>query len=54
MDDIQISKEDQERINSMVAQYRHSITNLYKMGYLKGCIDSDSDTVAKLRKVSNG
>ncbi len=54
MDDVQISAEDQERIDGMVEDYRRKLTNLYMIAYLKGAIDEAKDTTMKLRKVANG
>lgn len=48
MDEIVIMPQDQERIDAMVAQYRHSLENLYRIAYLQGQIDQN---VADLRKL---
>ena len=49
MDDPQIPQKDQERIDAMVASYRHSLEHLYRVAYLQGQIDDANDTVQKLR-----
>ena len=41
---------DRERIDAMVAQYRHSIERLYEVAYLQGAIDQAEADRAKLRK----
>ena len=45
----QIPQLDQERIDNMVNDYRLRLENLYRMAYMQGQIDADSDTVAKLK-----
>lgn len=50
MPDIEISAEDQERIDAMVEQYRHSLTNLYKMAYLAGSIEQARRMPGMVRK----
>ena len=49
MDEPTIPQDDQERINAMVASYRHSIENLYRVAYLQGQIDQSVDDLRKLR-----
>ena len=49
MADLPIPQADQERIDGMVATYRHQLENLYRMAYMQGQIDADSDTLAKLK-----
>ena len=41
---------DRERIDSMVAQFRNQIENLYSVAYLQGQIDQCEADRAKLRK----
>ena len=50
MDDLKIPQEDRERIDGMVAAYRRSIENLYRMGYLQGAIDSETKARDELRR----
>lgn len=52
MDDFPIPQRDQERIDSMVAQYRSQIENLYRIAHIQGQIDADNDTVKKLKAVN--
>ena len=49
MDDVNIPLVDQQRINDMVNQYRHQITNLYHMGYLMGSIEQVEKDRARLK-----
>ena len=49
MDNPQIPQVDRERIESMVAQYRHQIENLYRMAYLQGQIESETAARDALR-----
>jgi hypothetical protein len=47
--DVPIPQEDQDRINAMVEQYRHQITNLYKMAWLQGGIKAQMEARDALR-----
>lgn len=49
-DGIEITPDDQERIDQMVMVYKRQITSLYKMAYLQGSMDSAKDTRLGLRK----
>ena len=49
MDDVNIPQIDQQRIDDMVKQYRHQITNLYHMGYLMGSIEQVEKDRARLK-----
>jgi hypothetical protein len=49
-DDVLISAADQERIDAMVAQYRHSIEHLYRIAYLQGQIDEGNDALRKMKE----
>ena len=49
MDAMPIPAEDRERIESLVAQYRSQVENLYRMAYMQGEIDSSKTVVKKLR-----
>ena len=46
---VPINADDREHINAMVAQFRHSIENLYCRAYLQGQIDQCEADRAKLR-----
>lgn len=50
MDDFPIPEADRDRIESMVAQYRHQIENLYRMAYLQGQIEISREAVAEMRR----
>ena len=48
MNEPRISAEDQERIDGMVAAYRRSVENLYRMAFLAGSIaqvEADRDAL---------
>ena len=49
MDEIPIKPEDAERIDGMVRQYRSQIENLYRIAYLQGAIDAETEAVRKMR-----
>ena len=46
---VPINADDREHIDAMVAQFRHSIENLYSRAYLQGQIDQCEADRAKLR-----
>ena len=46
---VPLTEADRERIDAMVAQYRHSIERLYEMAYLQGQIAQAEEERAKLR-----
>ena len=52
MDD-PIPEIDRERLEDMVASYRASIYNLYRLAHTQGQIDADNDTVGKLKALSH-
>ena len=49
MDEPVIPQDDQERINALVAAYRHSLENLYRVAYLQGQIEQVEDDRRKLK-----
>lgn len=49
MDDFPIPEVDRQRIETMVAQYRHSIENLYRLAHTQGAIDEAKEALAKLK-----
>ena len=52
MDDLNIPQEDQERIDGMVAAYRRSIENLYRLAHTQGAIEADNAAWKKLRNAN--
>lgn len=50
MDDLQIPEIDRERIEGMVAQYRHQIENLYRIAYMQGQIEQANEAVRELQR----
>ena len=51
-DDIQIKKEDAERIDDIVNLFRSRVTSLYKMAYLQGAIDAENAALRKLKEAA--
>ena len=49
MADPRIPPLDQERIDAMVAAYRHSLESLYRVAYLQGQIEQAEDDRRKLK-----
>ena len=49
MDNPNIPARDQERIDAMVASYRHQLENLYRMAYIQGQIDEATEARDRLR-----
>ncbi len=49
MDDPKIPQVDQERIDAMVAQYRHALENLYRLAHIQGAMTQVEQDVAALR-----
>ena len=50
MDEPIISGDDQYRIEMVVAEFRHRMEFLYRMGYLQGAIDSETKARDELRR----
>ena len=50
MDDLKIPQEDQERIDGMVAAYRRSIENLYRLAHTQGAIDVAKDIKRRIKE----
>ena len=47
-EDVKIPQFDIERIDAMVAQYRHSLETIYRIAYIQGQIDQANATRAVL------
>lgn len=52
MDDIPIPEIDRERLEGMVAAYRRSIENLYRLAHTQGAIEADNAALKKLRNAN--
>ena len=52
MDDIPIPEIDRERLEGMVAAYRRSIENLYRLAHTQGAIEADNEIRAKLKALN--
>ena len=46
---VPIRKDDMDRINALVDQYRHSLIRLYEVAYIQGQIDQCEEDRAILR-----
>ena len=44
-----IPAQDQEKIDGMVAQYRHALENLYRLAHIQGSIDAAGDITARIK-----
>ena len=47
---VPISAEDRDRIEQMVAQFRHQIENLYNIAYLQGQLDQGEADLVKMKR----
>jgi len=45
MSDVLIPPRDQERIDALVAQYRHDMETAWRLAYLQGRMDSTERTI---------